>query len=192
MAQLLERLQQDHRNLTSLLNVFEEQVDVFEGGGRPDYDLMIASMSYFLNYPDLFHHPCEDRIHERMKTSAPAAAETVGDLSWQHEALAGLVRRLASAVDQIINEAEVSRDAVSELAREFLKRYRHHIRQEDNVFFPAAEVSLSAEDWAAIEEEMEAIEDPVFRGPGGEDYTDLCRQIVAWDEARREARAPAQ
>ena len=187
MAQLLERLKQDHRNLTSLLDVFEEQVDIFEGGDHPDYDLMIASMSYFLNYPDLFHHPCEDRIHQHMKSSAPEAADTVGDLSWQHEALAKLVRRLAGAVDQIINEAEVSRDAVTELAREFLMRYRHHIRQEDNIFFPAAEASLSAQDWAEIEAEMDEIEDPVFRKPAGEDYADLCRQIVSWDEARREA-----
>lgn len=191
MAQLLERLRQDHRNLTSLLEIFEEQVVVFEAGNHPDYDLMIATMSYCLNYPDLFHHPCEDRIHARMKISAPAAAEAVGDLAGQHEALADLVRRLATAVGQIINEAEVPRDAVTELAREFLKRYRNHIRQEDNVFFPAAEVSLSAEDWAAIEEEMEAIKDPVFRGPGVEDYTNLCQQIVSWDETRRSGGASA-
>ena len=99
---------------------------------------------------------------------------------------------MAGAVDQIINEAEVSRDAVSELAREFLKRYRHHIRQEDNIFFPAAEANLTAEDWAEIQAEMDEIEDPVFRKPANEDYSDLCRQIVSWDEARRKAKAGAE
>src|SRR5215831_1950693 len=99
MVDIIQGLRQEHRNIESLLRVLERELSVFDRGERPDYEVVLAVIDYFKDYPDSCHHPKEDMIVEKLKARDPAAAATIGDLEAQHQEGARRLRRVAQAVE---------------------------------------------------------------------------------------------
>jgi len=67
MTDTVEVLRQEHRNIESLLRVLERELSVFDRGERPDYEVVLAVIDYFKDYPDSCHHPKEDMIVEKLE-----------------------------------------------------------------------------------------------------------------------------
>ncbi len=84
--------------MAKLLSALERQLAVFDQGESPDYDIVQGVIDYCLNYPDLYHHPKEDLVLERLQAVDPVAAAGIGDLAAEHQDLANLTRRFAAAV----------------------------------------------------------------------------------------------
>ena len=181
MSQVMNNLEQEHRAMDKLLDALERQVATIERGGTPDYDIIQGVMDYCLTFPDLHHHPNEDLVYRQLARLDPAAAAGVGDLLEEHAALAEGTRRLSAAVRSVLDEAEMPRDALLKLAREFLGHHRRHIAREDENFFPVARARLSAEDWAAIEAKLGAGHDPLFGGTVDQRFANLRKHILDWD-----------
>jgi len=192
MSKVVRALRQEHTHMGRLLGALERQLEVFDRGGTPDYDIVQGVIDYCLDYPDLYHHPKEDLVLGRLRERDPAAAEAVGDLEALHEALGALTRRFAEAMDNVVHEAEVSREAVADLAREFLQVYRKHIFMEETIFFPAALAALEDTDWEAIELQLGARVDPLFGGAPDARFARLREDILAWEKADEEAAGNAR
>ena len=67
MTELLERLNQDHRHLSRLLNLFDALLDRFHEGNEPDFELMCEMLEYMESYADQVHHPSEEMIFDRLR-----------------------------------------------------------------------------------------------------------------------------
>ena len=50
---IIERLSREHRNIETLLGVLERELEIFDSGDRPDYEVIRAIISYFELYPEL-------------------------------------------------------------------------------------------------------------------------------------------
>ena len=187
MPKVLRALEEEHVAMGKLLDALERQLAVLEQGRVPDYDIIQGVMDYCLDYPDLHHHPKEDLVFERLAARDPAAAETVGDLLGEHAALGEGTRRFAAAIGNVLLEAEVPRDTLLGLARDFLGRYRHHIAMEDQRFFPAARTALTAEDWRAIEDQLTEGNDPLFGSRPDRRFKALREEILRWDQGGPQA-----
>ena len=182
MAAIMDLLHQEHVNLAKLLNAFEHQLTIFDNGEQPDYDVVQGVVDYCLAYPDRYHHPKEDLVLARLRARDPEAAAEIGDLDREHVKLGELTRRLAVAVENILNEAEIPRDSFDHLAREFLATYREHIAMEEKVFFPAAREALSDEDWEALDQHVLSPGDPLFGEAVEERFAPLRQHLMAWDK----------
>ena len=53
MVEIIEILRQEHRNIEKLLQVMEQELTVFDRGERPDYEVFVAIVEFFKNYPGL-------------------------------------------------------------------------------------------------------------------------------------------
>jgi hemerythrin-like domain-containing protein len=82
---IIELLSQEHRNIERLLAVLERELEIFDRAGRPDYEVIRAIISYFVVYPEVYHHPQEDLIFAKLKIRDPAAAAKIGDLAREHQ-----------------------------------------------------------------------------------------------------------
>jgi hemerythrin-like domain-containing protein len=176
----------DHVNLTKLLDALERQIAVFDHGDQPDYDIVGGIVDYCLTYPDLHHHPTEDLVLNKLRDRSPESAAEVGPLETDHEQLGQLTRRFAAAVQNILQGAEVSRDAIDDLARTFLNAYRGHMQKEDEVFFVAAEKMLSEQDWNDLDQEVTALRDPLFGDQAEARFARLLDDILTWDRTSSE------
>ena len=138
MASIVDSLRQDHINSTILLDVLEQQLAIFGRAEVPDYEMMQGVLEYFLDYPDLCHHPTEDLILSKLKSRSWTAKDGFPDLRHEHQELAAMTRGFSTAIQNILQEAEIPREAFQQRARKFLDFYRSHIRKEEEILFPAA------------------------------------------------------
>ncbi len=183
MASIVDSLRQDHINSTKLLDVLEQQLVIFSRAEVPDYEMMQGVMEYFLDYPDLYHHPTEDLILSKMETRSWTAKDGFPDLRHEHQELAAMTRGFSTVIQNILQTVEIPREAFQRRARKFLDFYRSHIRKEEEVLFPAALKVLTKEDWAEISEVREIWDAPEF-GPKSHERLETVREsILAWSGA---------
>lgn len=147
---IIDLLLREHRNIDLLLVALQRELEIFEHGIRPDYEVIRAIISYFEVYPEVYHHPQEDLIFSRLKTRAPDTAAIVGDLAHEHQEVGDRLHHFAQAIDGILADREILRQDVGNIVRDFIVRERHHMMWEERDFFPAARKALTAQDWTEI------------------------------------------
>src|SRR6266567_7549590 len=159
---IIEHLSREHRNTETLLAVLERELEVFDRGDRPDYEVIRAVISYFEVYLEAYHHPQEDLVFAKLKARDPDAAAKVGDLAREHQKGAERLRRVAHAIDSVLADREVLRQDVDAIVRDFIEQERRHMMMEDRDFFPAALEALEPQDWTEIAAAVTGRKDPLF------------------------------
>ncbi len=182
MTDVLDAIHEDHANMAKMLNALERQLQVFDTGETPDYDIVRGVVDYCLDYPDLYHHPKEDLVFERLEAVDPEAAAKVGDLPGAHAELAALAGRFRDAVEAVLGDLEVPRGRFDETLRAFLDAPRRHMALEESAFLPAARRALSAADLAEIDARLDPRGDPLFGAPSEERFAALRQNILNWAE----------
>lgn len=178
MPRAIARLQLDHRNMMRLLSLLRRSFEDYRAGGALDSDLLGLIVEYGLNYPDLCHHPLENRIYRRMAERDPVAANRIGNLLREHAHLGELTRKLAAALGNLARDSEIPRAWLEEVVEAYLTENERHMAAEERQFFPKAVASLSPEDWDAIDREAPAGEDPLFGKKLEQGYRALYERIV--------------
>jgi hemerythrin-like domain-containing protein len=189
MTDMVEVLRQEHRNIESLLRVLERELSVFDRGERPDYEVVLAVIDYFKDYPDCCHHPKEDMIVEKLEARDPVAAATIGDLEAEHQEETKRLRRVAQAVERVLSDQDLVRENVANIIRDFINHERQHMAMEERVVFPAALNALRPEDWADIALKLADRYDPFYQ-PGFEEKFNRVRRNILKMEEEAEAERP--
>jgi hemerythrin-like domain-containing protein len=183
MVEIIEILQQEHRNIQRLLRVVEQELTVFDQGERPDYEVFAAVIEFFKNYPDACHHPKEDIIYKKFKARDPDRAATIADLEAEHREGAVRLRRVAQVIDSVLNDQELLRESVHRIVNDFVENERKHIALEDEVIFPAIVDTLRAEDWADIALTLADRYGPPSEADFEEQFSTLRRNILELEES---------
>lgn len=168
----------DHVNFEKLLDLLEDQLELFHAGGSPEYGLMLDVMYYMTHYPDVSHHPKEDLVFARIKAREEGAGPIVDELSKQHASLRESGQELVRNLDDIVNGSVVSRERVEAAARAYVGQFRNHMRVEEAEILPLAARLLGASDWVSVETAIRNIEDPLFGAESEQRYAALRRQIA--------------
>jgi hemerythrin-like domain-containing protein len=182
MVEILRRLREEHRNIARVLNALEHQLAIFDRGEQPDYDVLVAAADYFTGFPDRCHHPKEDLIFRKLKKEDPAAIESIEDLELEHEKMAGLAGHFREAVQNVLEEVEVPREAFDAVVRHFIRDQHRHMQMEEEHFFPLALRVLGPQDWAEIDSQVTKEDDPLFGSEASRSFEALLRQILKWEQ----------
>jgi hemerythrin-like domain-containing protein len=187
MVEIIEILRQEHRNIEKLLRVMEQELTVFEQGECPNYEvfgaIFGAIVEFFKKYPDSCHHPKEDIIYEKFKARDPGRAASIADLQAEHREGAGRLRRVAQAVDAVLNDQELLRESVDSVVHDFIDNERKHIALEDEVVFPAILDTLSPADWADIALTLADRDGSPSEADFEERFSTLRRNILELEDA---------
>ncbi len=144
---------------------------------------MIAAVAdYLVGFPDRCHHPREDLVYRKMCVRDPTLAGTMADLEAEHQKISVLVRQFQEAVQNVLQEVEVSRSAFDEVVHHFVREQRRHMQMEEERFFPLALQILTPDDWVEIDERITREEDPVFGGEVSQEFAALRNDILKWEE----------
>lgn len=178
MSEVMKQLHTDHVHVARLLNWLEYQLNRFHEGKRPDYERMLDTMHYMTHYSDMFHHPREDFIFDKMAAADPSIAEAVEDLRVDHVELGKLGSKFLRTMENICEDIILPREQVEAEGREYIQRLRAHLDKEEGEIFPKAEELLDGRHWAAVDRHMGFRHDPLF-GPEVEDrYLALYSQVA--------------
>lgn len=174
----IERLKQEHRDFSKLLDLLEAQIAVFGRGERPDYDLMLDILKYMTSYPDRFHHPREDVAFARLAQRNPAMRARVEKLGRQHRAIAESGARFLDNLNGALAGAMLKRETVEAPGRDYVALYREHMRMEERELFPLGAARLDGRDWAEIDAAIPIGTDPLFGGKVEERFRALHERIA--------------
>lgn len=189
---IIELLCQEHRNIERLLAVLEHELEIFDRGDRPDYDVIRAVIEYFEVHPERYHHPQEDLVFVKLKLRDPESAARIGDLAREHEEGTERLRRVARAVDGVLADREVLRQHVNLIVREFIDHERRHMAMEERDFFPAAVKALKPRDWAQIASASARRQGPLFSDIAEGQFDAQRAQIMQLEQEAEAERAPAR
>jgi hemerythrin-like domain-containing protein len=181
MSNIIQVLLEEHRNIDRLLLVLEHELEVFDRGEAPDYEILQAVIDYFQDYPEDCHHPKEDLVFEKLKLRDPAAAQRIGDAEADHKLETERLRMLVVAVEDILAGRELLRKSFHDVVADFIKHQRQHMDKEERLLFPAAVQRLRPEDWAAIDARASDRQDPLFNGAIETKFQVLQRTILRWE-----------
>nr|VFK54200.1 MAG: Hemerythrin-like domain-containing protein [Candidatus Kentron sp. TUN]VFK59417.1 MAG: Hemerythrin-like domain-containing protein [Candidatus Kentron sp. TUN]VFK68567.1 MAG: Hemerythrin-like domain-containing protein [Candidatus Kentron sp. TUN] len=162
MSKIIKQLHTDHVNMARLLDLMDEQLEVFQMGGTPDYVLMVDIMQYMANYPDLFHHPKENLIFERLVELKKSTRADVSEIVREHDVLTRLGEMFLNGLKAVVNEYPVERGNLESSARKYISTLRAHMNREEGHIFPVVLEMLQKEDWEEIDTAMGNMEDPLF------------------------------
>jgi hemerythrin-like domain-containing protein len=183
MAKPIAAWHAEHAYFRQLLDLLHKEVDAFHAGQRPNYELMLDIISYLNGYAAQFHHPREDVAFACLAKHRPDLELVLARLGQEHRVIAHTGDTLLRLLNGILGGAIVQRAEVEVAAATYLVYYGNHIaKEEDDILSRAAE-ALTLEDWAAVNSEVPAGNDPLFGDRPEERYQELRRQIA------REARS---
>jgi hemerythrin-like domain-containing protein len=181
MADIIQQLQKDHLNAVKLLDILEVQVRTLHEDETNDYLLMFDVMHYMRQYSDLFHHPKEDLIFEKLKDRDASARPIVDKLMVEHKALEEKGAQFFESLQAIVNESIVSRETLESQGHSYITLVYSHMKKEEDQVFPLASKLLREEDWAEIDMAMESKADPIFGGAVEEKYRTLYKFLIQQD-----------
>lgn len=167
----------EHMYFKRLLDVLHAQVEVFETGEKPNYDLMLDILTYLTEYSDRFHHPREDVAFARLGRHRPELERTLAALRQEHRVIANAGERLRQLITEILDDSLVPRADVEAAAATYLTYYGRHIAREEADVLSHAERWLTEEDWSAVAAVVPAGSDPL-RASTNETYKELRRRIA--------------
>lgn len=169
---------EEHAYFGQLLKLLRKELDVFHGGGRPNYELMLDILSYLREYSDQFHHPREDVAFARLAKRCPDMELALGRLRQEHRVIAQAGETLLRQIDAILGGAIVPREEVEVAAATYLVYYGNHIAKEEEDVLARAATHLTAEDWEAVKHAAPAGQDPLFGKHAQQRYRELRRHIA--------------
>ncbi len=179
MPDTLLLLRLEHRNLSQLLGLLEDQVSAAAAGAPLDGDLLTLACEYFSDYPDQCHHPKEDLLYELLSRRDPGSCAGLKNIAVEHVRLHELTEKLGEAVRRLREAPQAGQREAREVIRDFTRRYRQHMREEEHRFFPLAEKHLSGEDWAALDFAVFDRDDPLLDNATEKRFSALRQRIDA-------------
>lgn len=162
MHPLIQRLCQDHVNMTKVLDMLAGQLEVLDHGGKPDYGLMVDIVDYIERYPDRVHHPIEDDLCQAYLKCCDKDHALIHDLFTEHKALIQMTKSFKAILELVLQDTPVTRETVSQTGQDYVTRQRRHLALEEEQVFPVIEDGLPEQAWRVIEQQAPATPDPLL------------------------------
>ena len=178
MSAIIEQLNQEHANMSRILDLLEHEIEAFGRGEVADFHLVQEIMDHCLDYPEACHHPKEDAIYAVMIDRRPNLADEIADLSGAHAKLGRQTQGAHGTVERIMRDETLARDLVLDVFGTFLDSYRLHIKLEEENFFPEAARLLNDADWARVAQTLADRPNPLLIDAGDGRFATLRQGIL--------------
>ena len=177
LARILDELREDHRNLTRLLDLLENECRDVPDEGEPDMELLLDIMHYMTIYPDAIHHPREDLLYTAMREHCADLVEGLEGVPGDHREIAELGATLRTDIEAIISGAAVTRQHLLEDLVNYVGHLRRHMEWEEADLFPRADALARDNDTATIDVSQYMGKDPVFGATTAKSFSNLLANL---------------
>lgn len=164
MADAIEIIRTEHKNLDRVLGVLSDALDRLSAAGpKPNLDLLFSAVYYVRVFPEKVHHPKEEQVlFPALRRHRAELGTVIDELERQHARGAQSLDRLDNALKTFDRDYPKGLDALLDAGRSFVRTQREHMGLEEREILPAAKACLTAEDWAPIKRAFAANADPLF------------------------------
>lgn len=176
----IRAIQDEHDQLSAVIHGMQYFVRAINNGEQaPDPRVFRAMLLYISEYPEKIHHPKEDQyLFARLRERTNQVDQTLDELESQHMQGELQLRALEHALTHYELEGAVAFRSFFDLVESYAKFYFNHMGLEEDVVVPAAIKFLTPDDWAVINAQFAANQDPLAGGEYKESFDKLFSIIV--------------
>lgn len=191
---IVQSIRRDHRNMEQLLSILEQELAIFRRGERPDFDILSGIVEYFRFHPDRCHRPKEALVLATLKEAAlkeqvPDRTSALLDDEAEGRQAQASLETFTGLIEDVINEQEVSREAVVAAAKDFAAHVKRLIRFAEGELLPTALQSLTSQAWAALDEKLANRNDPIVDPVMEARFGELAERLGKWEREDQAERA---
>ena len=173
-------IRDEHRALAAVLR---SVLMLVEDGPREQpgrfFDVLRAMLFYIDEFPERLLHPKESNLlFPKIARAEPALLNVIRKLEADHMDGEGRVRELQHLLLAWELVGESRREAFVDGVQAYVKFYLEHMRIEETQLLPAAERSLTAQDWGELDDAFRTDPDPLSSGSHEASYDRLFTRIV--------------
>ena len=182
MKALITQLELEHRNLDKLAGLLSRfRPALFDlPPAQSEIILLVDVLSYLTEFPDVHHHPVEDRIVDALRDKGALSSDLSEEIERQHRVLARQGQALMRDLESAAREETVSWTQLPIEIRLYAERLRHNMVVEELTLFPLAVTALGDADAQAIGALLsQAPPDPLFVDQAMARFADLHKIIAA-------------
>jgi hemerythrin-like domain-containing protein len=148
-------------------------------GTLPDFAALRAMLFYVDEFPEKRHHRKESELlFPKLRARTPLSRELLDRLDDDHARGERNIRDLEHELLGFEMMGEPRRHAFEVAAERYVAFYLAHMALEEQQILPLAEKTLTADDWAELDEAFLANRDPLTGAEPEEDYRALFTRIV--------------
>ncbi|MDH3351145.1 MAG: hemerythrin domain-containing protein [Gammaproteobacteria bacterium] len=177
LADLLDDLREDHRNMAIMLDLLSRQVGHIRDGEKPDYELIHDIMRYMTVYSDAVHHPKEDLLYAGMQAEQPKLAQGLERVGPEHREIAELGERLRNDIEAVASGAAVTRERILADTNAYVQTLRTHMAWEEDDLFRRADELVNGEKSMFVDISHLDTLDPVFGPEREHSFANLLQNI---------------
>lgn len=133
MPDVIDRLLCEHVNLERLVRLLDRPLSLLASIDAPQVGLLVDTLVYLTRFPDVTHHPLEDRIVERLRAHGALPAELADEIEAQHVTLARQGLSLLGDLEGALRQDTMSPEGVEANTRLYAERLRHNMAVEELV-----------------------------------------------------------
>ncbi|MEJ2115012.1 MAG: hemerythrin domain-containing protein [Gammaproteobacteria bacterium] len=178
MENIINKLQNDHKNFVKVLRFLERQYQLLEDCDRSDLSSTLDAIKYMKEYPDYIHHPLENVVFKYYLEHYEGAHEKIIDLLREHEELPVLTNKLIEMLQGILSDVPQKREELCADLNNYISILKEHLNEEEAHIFPIINSKLGENDWKNIDTELAYVEDPMFGEKVEKAYRGLVQHIV--------------
>jgi hemerythrin-like domain-containing protein len=181
MTKLYEQLKEDHKNLVKVLDVLEQQIDLYDtreepGSQKPDIALILDIMDYIQHYPNRFHHPLEEASFDYLSEHNLGDPDTMSAIRAEHDELERSSSKVRTLLNSINLGEVVPLDKLHGALDQFHTLQINHLKREEKTVFKDIR-ALDEEASAAILDRVEHRQDPLFAEVASQQFSELIQQL---------------
>lgn len=179
MTPTLARLHAEHANLERLVRLLDGHASAPATPPFGDLGVVVDTVYYLTHFPDVSHHPLEDRIVEQLRGRQVLPPGFADEIEAQHATLAHQGDALMRDLESAARGETLSWEIVSPNLRLYAERLRHNMAVEELILFPTAQRVLGDADWQHIDAAIDTALDPLFGARVDERFRQLHATIAA-------------
>ena len=173
---ILAELREDHRNLSIMLDLVENQLLRVDNGENPDLELLHDIMQYMTIYSDAIHHPKEDLVYAEMKAADPELARGLDGVEVDHREIAELGRSLREDIEAMTLGVAMTREHLMRDMIDYVRRLRKHMAWEEEDLFKRADTLADRENRDLTLGNLDR-NDPVFGATTEQAFANLLQHL---------------
>jgi len=177
IADLLNELREDHRNMTIMLDLLRRESSHIRDGEEPDYELIHDIMRYMTVYSDAVHHPKEDLLYRTMRAGGATLGADLERVEPEHREIAKLGEALRNDVEAIESGAAVTRDRIIADTADYVRQLQQHMAWEEEDLFRRADALIKEESKMFVDTSNLDRLDPVFGPEREHSFANLLENI---------------
>ncbi|MDX1509236.1 MAG: hemerythrin domain-containing protein [Woeseiaceae bacterium] len=159
---LMGHLREDHRNMAKLLDLLDRESEKLHAEMDADLELMHDILRYMTIYPDVVHHPNEDKVFAELRAARPDLATGMHRVMKDHREIEQLGRQLRDLVARADSGEPVRRVELVAAASRYIDVLRAHMNWEESDLFRRVD-RMVADGHDQIERaQLVNMRDPVF------------------------------